>query len=117
MTVLLLLLAFALTAPAAGLDGKWAFTFQTEDGDREATIALQVNGEEVTGKVSDLEGSEIDVKGTFKGNAVRLEFPYYSDEAGVKAEVKIEGKLNGDSIQGDWQFESHSGEFSAKRMR
>jgi hypothetical protein len=118
LTTVWALISIAILSYGAGLDGRWDFTFQTEDGVREAKIALQVNGSEVTGKVlSAAQDESIDVKGTCSEGDVYLEFPYYSDEAGVKAEVKMKGKLDADSIKGGWQFDNHSGEFTAKRSQ
>ena len=107
----------ALVSYAASLDGKWNFAFQTEEGVREATINLQVDGAEVKGKVLGLGEGDIDVKGTCSGDEVSLAFPYHSEEAGAKAEVKIKGKLDADTIKGGWQFDNHAGDFTAKRAR
>lgn len=116
LAVLFVLFSAAIVAWAAGLDGDWSFTFETEDGVREAKITLHANGTEVTGKIHNVDDGEVDVKGTFSDGEVYLLFPYYSDDAGVKSEVKIKGKLEADTIKGDWQFDTHSGDFTAKRV-
>ena len=98
-------------AVAAGIDGTWNFTFDTEAGVREAPITLKLSGEEVTGTV----GGEVPVKGTYKAGELSLKFPYYSEEAGFTADLIIHGKLKDGRISGEWQFDQYSGTFTATR--
>lgn len=115
----LLLSLLATPGFGAGLDGDWHFVFDTEAGVREADMSLQVKGREVSGKVRMPESSEAgpDVKGAFQDGQVSLEFPYYSDDAGFQSTVRIQGKLDGDRISGDWQFDQHKGTFTATRTK
>ena len=78
-------------------------------------MTLAVQGTEVKGRLHNSEDTGVDVKGTYSDGELMLMFPYQSDEAGLKAEVKIKGKLDGDKIKGTWQFDTHSGDFKAKR--
>jgi hypothetical protein len=115
----LLLLLLAAPVFGAGLNGDWHFVFDTEAGVREADMTLQVKGREVFGKIRMPESAEEapEVKGTFQDGQVSLDFPYYSEDAGFQSTVRIQGKLDGDKISGDWQFDQHKGTFTATRTR
>lgn len=104
---------------AADVGGRWHFVFDTEAGVREANMALEVRGQEVVGKVYEISSEEVstEVKGTFSGGKLTLEFEYYSADAGYKSVVKIQGTLEGDKITGEWQFDQHSGTFTATRRK
>jgi len=111
------LVFFSLSA--AELSGRWHFVFETEAGIREANMALEVKGQEVVGKVYPVgsEDTSTEVKGTLDGGRLTLEFEYYSADAGYKSIVKIQGTLEGDKIAGEWQFDEHSGTFTATRLK
>lgn len=110
-----------LLFPLAGVDlsGQWHFVFDTEAGVREADMTLEVKDGKVTGKISMPEAPEksTEVAGTFADGKVKLDFPYYSEEAGYQSTVKLDGKLEGDTISGEWQFDQHRGSFTAKRIK
>jgi len=116
-TLLAVLVFFGLWA--AELSGRWHFVFDTEAGVREANMALEVKGQEIVGKVYGVDSDETftEVKGTLAGVRVTLEFEYYSADAGYKSVVKIQGTLEGDKITGEWQFDQHSGTFTATRLK
>lgn len=117
----LALLFVLLLFPLAGVDlsGQWRFVFDTEAGVREADMTLEVKDGKVTGKISMPEAPEksTEVAGTFADGKVKLDFPYYSEEAGYQSTVKLDGKLEGDTISGEWQFDQHRGSFTAKRIK
>lgn len=110
---------FLAALQAADLGGRWHFVFDTEAGVREANMALEVKGQEVAGKVYGVGSEETatEVKGTFSEGRLTLEFEYYSADAGYKSVVKIQGTLDGDKISGEWQFDQHSGTFTATRLK
>jgi len=104
---------------AAELTGQWHFVFDTEAGVREADMTLEVKEGQVTGKISmpDAPDKATEVSGNFADGQVALDFPYYSEDAGYRSTVKIQGKLEGDKITGEWQFDQHKGTFTAKRTK
>lgn len=117
--VLGLSLILSVSLPAAELSGRWHFVFDTEAGVREAEMTLEVKDRQVTGKIAMPEAPDksTDVTGTFADGELTLDFPYYSEEAGYRSTVKMQGKLTGDTISGEWQFDQHRGAFTAKRVR
>lgn len=102
----------AAQAPASSADisGKWHFIYQTEGGERENDGNFIVNGDQVSGKYA-----SADVKGTYKDGDLNLAFPFDSDEAGMKAILKMKGKLKDGKLVGTWEFADYSGEFTATR--
>jgi len=104
-----------LAAPVlAGINGTWNFVFDTEGGERRASITLKADGGKLTGKVAGDSG-ETEITGSVEGDKIHIEFPYYSEEAGVKAVVKIDGTVSGDKISGEWEFDIYSGTFEASK--
>jgi hypothetical protein len=80
---------------AANVSGKWHFVLQTEDGDRVLEPIFQQDGDKVTGKWRD--GN---VKGTFSGCKLDIEFPVNSEEVGP-GNLKLKGALAGKALSGD----------------
>ena len=103
----------AVLAFGSELDGKWNFVFETEGGDREFPITLSVKGKDVTGKM----GEDAAVKGVFENGLLKLEFPFYSEEVGIKADVVITGKLESGKLTGDWEFDVYTGAFEATKAK
>lgn len=110
-----LLLSGVRTAHAqsdsASIAGKWHFMLETEGGPREIDATFQLDGDKITGKWSGQ-----DVKGTFSGGKLSLEFPFNSDEAGAGT-MKIDGKLDGDALAGTWAFQTYDGTFKATKIK
>lgn len=113
-TVLAALLGMspAYAAAAGGIEGKWLFSFDTEGGPREFTTEFKVNGQTVTGRWGDQDV----VKGTFAGDSLKLEFEYDSAEVG-KGTLILTGKLENDTLSGDWKFQEYTGTFKATRPK
>ena len=105
------LLAACLVAGSADLNGKWTFVFQTDDGERTSQAMFQTDGDKVSGK-----WEKADVKGTFVGGKLELAFPLTSDEAGMTADLKISGKLEGQTLSGTWQYGEYGGAFKATKV-
>ena len=102
----------AAAAMAGGIEGKWLFNFDTEGGPREFTTDFKVEGQAVTGKWGDQDV----VKGTFAGDALKLEFEYDSPEVG-KGMLILTGKLDNGALSGDWKFQEYTGTFTAARPK
>lgn len=102
----------AAAAEATDISGNWRFVYQTDGGERENAATFKVDGDQVTGKYNGA-----DVKGTFKDGDIDLAFPYDSEEAGMKATLKMKGKLKDGKIVGNWQFADYDGTFVATRTQ
>lgn len=102
----------AQDAVSNGINGKWHFVLQTPGGDREVDADFTVDTDgNVTGKWGDA-----DVSGTWKDGKLSLSFPFTSDEVGVTAPMKIDGKLDETAaLTGDWAFSEYDGTFKASR--
>ncbi len=112
VTAAIVVLLTLLGTPAfAAVDGTWNFVFDTEGGERRAAITLKADGGKLTGTV---EG-QTEISGSVEGDKIHIEFPYYSEEAGLKAVVKIDGKVSGNKISGTWEFDIYSGTFEATK--
>ena len=113
VAVAVVALLFALKPVSASdpISGKWNFVFDTEGGPREFTADLKLDGDKVTGKFAD----KADVKGTFKDEKINLAFPFQSDEANMTDTLTITGKLEKETLAGDWTFSQYSGTYKAHR--
>ena len=108
----LTLLALAWSAPADPITGKWDFSLDTPGGERRITANFELKDEKVTGK-----WGPADVEGTFKDGKLSLAFPFTSEEVGVTATMKIEGKLDGEAITGTWAYSEYDGTFKATPIK
>lgn len=102
----------AQDSAATGVNGKWHFVLSTPGGDREVDATFTVDNDgNVTGK-----WGNSDVAGTWKEGKLSLSFDFTSDEVGVTAPMKIDGKLDETaSLIGDWAFSEYDGSFKATR--
>lgn len=96
----------------SGVDGKWHFVLSTPGGDREVDADFKVDTDgNVTGK-----WGNADVAGTWKEGKLALSFDFTSDEVGITAPMKIDGKLDETAaLAGDWAFSEYNGSFKAIR--
>jgi hypothetical protein len=109
---LLALAAVALSAQTgASVSGKWHCVLETQDGERIIEPVFHQDGEKVTGKWRDG-----DVKGTFSGGKLDVEFPVNSEEAGAGI-LKLKGEFSGDALAGEWSFQEYKGSFRATRIQ
>lgn len=106
-----LLFSLGTVSASDPITGKWTFVFDTEGGPREFTADLKLDGDKVTGKFAE----KADVKGTFKDQKINLAFPFQSDEANMTDTLTITGKLEKDTLTGDWGFSQYSGTYKAQR--
>gem|GEM_PF-1004912 len=106
------LATLALQAVAGpDVSGKWHFVLQTEGGERVLEPTFRQDGEKVTGKWQDN-----DIKGTFTGGKLVVEFRVSSEEAGPGV-MKLKGELAGDALEGEWSFQEYQGTFRATRLQ
>jgi hypothetical protein len=102
----------AQDSSATGVNGKWHFVLSTPGGDREVDANFAVDNDgNVTGK-----WGNADVAGSWKEGKLSLSFDFTSDEVGVTAPMKIDGKLDETAaLTGDWAFSEYNGSFKAMR--
>ena len=112
VTVCILLVALP-AARASSLDGNWNFVFNTEEGDKQASGVLKVDGEQVSGRFAD----RADVKGIFSGETLDLNFHFVYHEAQLEGEMKMTGKAGDGKIAGSWEYAGHAGTFQATRTQ
>lgn len=93
---------------AAGIDGNWLFTLDTEGGVREVPATLKLEGNKVAGK-----WGEFDIKGTFSEGTLDLDFPIYVESIGIEGSLIIKGKLKDGKLAGSWAFDQYAGTFEA----
>ena len=99
---LLLALALAATASAAGIDGKWHAEFESQIGQQKYTFELKADGEKLTGKaIADrpvVGKTEIELK---NGKIVKDEVSFTENLKFQDQEIAIEykGKLVGDELK------------------
>ena len=110
-----LMLAMAFVAAAAhaqakiDLNGTWVFSVETDQASGTATVTLKVEGEKVTGHISNTS-FERDFTGTLKGQA--LEFSFSRDFGAVIYKGTAESS---DAIKGTVDIAGVTGTFTAKR--
>lgn len=100
----------AILQAASAIDGKWQFNLQTDGGPREAAVEMKTDGELVSGTWDTTE-----LKGTFKDGKLALSFPFASSEAGMTADLVIDGTLEADALKGMWKFGQYTGTFTAAK--
>lgn len=96
-------------SPAAG---DWAVAMNTPGGVRNFTVALKIDGENLTGEIKE---NKTPLKGTAKGKDVQ--FGYTVNYNGNDLAITMTGKIDGDAIKGTVSFGGMAeDEWSAKRV-
>jgi len=88
-------LAFAACLLAADLNGKWAGILKGGNGDLETTMVLKVDGEKLTGSVTNMYGEEQITEGSVKGD----EIGFIILAGGGQFKLVYKGKVEGDQIR------------------
>ncbi len=121
-----LVVAFiGLAGSARGADkadptGTWKWTVTFNNNTRDVTLKLKLEGEKLTGKISGRNNTETDIENAaFKDNEVT--FTVTRERNGQKFVTKYKGKLDGDTIKGNAEFErdgqTRSRDWEAKREK
>lgn len=106
----LMLMALCLSRAEDTIAGTWDMTMDTPGGDRKASPTFTLDGVKVGGK-----WDASDVKGTFEGGKLELEFPLTSGEAGYSAPFKISARLEGGVLKGTWSWSTYGGSLTGKK--
>jgi hypothetical protein len=92
----ILLLAFGASAVAADLSGKWKGDLQGPDGNNlEMNMVFKVDGEKLTGTVSNTYGEEQITEGTVKGGDIS----FIIMAGGGQFKLVYKGKVDGDQLK------------------
>jgi hypothetical protein len=112
-----LLLAFALSALAADVTGKWTAQVPGRDGQtRETNMTLKADGAKLTGSITGRGGELPIAEGKIDGNTIS--FVVSMDRGGETVKQTYTGKVSGDEIA--FKREGGQGparEFTAKRAK
>jgi hypothetical protein len=92
---LLLLLALASAAFALDLNGKWKGNLASPNGDLETTMVFKVDGEKLTGTVTNMYGEEQISEGSVKGDDVN----FVINAGGGQFKILYKGKITGQDIK------------------
>jgi hypothetical protein len=112
----LMTLVLAVSAMAAGIDGKWKAKFDTQIGEQHYTYDFKSDGGKLTGTAANDMGSTEIKDGVIEGDTVT--FVENLDFNGNAISIEYKGKISGDEIKfvrkvGDFATE----EFVAKREK
>ncbi|MBM3763356.1 MAG: hypothetical protein FJW36_24350 [Acidobacteria bacterium] len=109
-TILTMGMAVSLAGAADTIAGTWDMTMETPGGERKASPTFTQDGAKVGGK-----WDASDVKGTFEGGKLELDFPLASGEAGYSAAFKVSAKLEEGVLKGTWSWATYGGSLTGKK--
>jgi hypothetical protein len=93
---LLLMIALASAAAfALDINGKWKGTLASPNGDLETTMVFKVDGEKLTGTVTNMYGEEQIAEGSVKGDDVN----FVVNAGGGQFKILYKGKITGEDIK------------------
>jgi hypothetical protein len=102
----------AVPAARADLAGNWLLTFNTPNGAIDATAALKVDGEKLTGSMKG-EAGETPLTGSVKGDTFTIAFEVQTPNGNFS--VTMQGQQEGDAIKGTFDFGQGTGDWVGKR--
>ena len=110
----IVMLVCSAVANAADLNGKWKGDMKTPNGDMlEINFNFQVNGEKLTGTVTNTYGEEQITEGTVKGDAIS-----FIILAGGQFKITYKGKVVGEDVKFNVTIgDMGDGELTAKRVK
>lgn len=92
---LFLLIALASAAFALDINGKWKGSLASPNGDLETTMVFKLDGEKLTGTVTNMYGEEQIADGTVKGDDVN----FVVNAGGGQFKIVYKGKITGEDIK------------------
>jgi hypothetical protein len=111
----IVMMVFLTVANAADLNGKWKGDMKTPNGDMlEINFNFQVNGEKLTGTVTNTYGEEQITEGTVKGDAIS----FIILAGGGQFKIVYKGKVVGEDLKFNVTIgDMGDGELTAKRVK
>ena len=88
-------LSLAASLLAADLNGKWNGSLKGRNGDLDTTMVLKVDGEKLSGTVTNMYGEEQITEGTLKGD----EISFIIMAGGGQFKLVYKGKIEADQIR------------------
>src|SRR5437764_2983457 len=92
---LFLLIALASAALALDINGKWKGNLASPNGELETTMVFKVDGEKLTGTVTNMYGEEQISEGSVKGDDVN----FIVNAGGGQFKIIYKGKITGDDVK------------------
>ena len=106
-------MAFATAAFSLDLNGKWKGNLASPNGDLETTMVFKVDGEKLTGTVTNMYGEEQIQEGSMKGDDVS----FVINAGGGQFKILYKGKITGPDIKFHVVIgEFGEGDLTAKRV-
>ena len=97
LTLAVLMLAFAVLAPAADVSGKWTAQFDTQIGVQKYTYEFKVDAGKLTGKATSTNRESAIQDGKVSGDDISfVETMKYQDQ---DMKITYKGKIAGDEIK------------------
>ena len=97
MTLAVLMLTFAVLAPASDVSGKWTAQFDTQIGVQKYTYEFKVDGDKLTGKAISPNGESAIQEGKVSGDEISfVEMMKFQDQ---DIRITYKGKIAGDEIK------------------
>ena len=113
MATTLFVIAFASLSLAQAVGGEWEATITSPQGAQTSKLVLKQEGETLSGTLKGERG-ELPVKGTVKGDDVKIMFTIKFQDNDFA--ITLSGKLAGDAMKGPADFGGMAeGDWSAKR--
>ncbi len=112
ITIGLLLIAGLVLA--AGIDGTWNVVVQIPNDEIESTWIFKTKGETLF-IVNDGEEQQV---GTWNDGEFQYKIPrFYSEQAGYAANLTVKGRIEGDKLTAEWEFDSYTGRITGTRAK
>ena len=122
--VLVLVAAWGVLAATAGaadekeVVGTWKLAFEPGDGRHEPVLTIDKEGPELRGRWVDGDNKKATIK-DLRFTDGKLSFKLESEYNGEAVSTKFEGKVKGDAIEGEgqWEYQGMSGSFPFEGKR
>ena len=116
VTLVLVLTAFAISAFAGDVSGKWKYSFTTPNGDsRESSMTLKAEGAKLTGTMEGRGGSVEIQEGKVDGD--NISFVVVRNFNGNEVKINYKGALKGEDLKLTMGFGDREMEITAKRVQ
>jgi len=97
-TILVMMLALSVSAFAADVDGKWAGTVATPNGDLPVAFTFKADGEKLTGTTMGFDGTDVAIS-EGKVDGKNISFKVTFDFGGMPFELNYKGVVSPTEIK------------------